>query len=182
MITNLLESSGFFETYGIFIILIAFIVIMLVTGSVRRKKEQQVAQTFVDNLKVGDKIKTYSGIYGKIIELKTINNIKVAVVETGEGKNTSFLTIDIFSIYNIEVPVIDNKKDFNETKSDFVDEKRDIAEVKDDKAKLQEVKKDEISIDTKNATLAKKTKNKNTITKKESKSEIEKMTETEEKK
>ena len=107
MFTQLLADAadpGFWGQYGILLILVAFLAILIVFSSIKRKKEVKVAQEFAENLKVGDKVKTYSGIYGKIISIKDSPNGKVVTIETGEGKNVSYLSVDIFAIYSIEPP------------------------------------------------------------------------------
>lgn len=72
-----------------------------------------MAEDFANNLKVGDKIKTYSGVYGKIISIKDTPNGKVATIETGEGKNVSYMSVDVYAIYNIETPVQEKEKKIN---------------------------------------------------------------------
>ncbi len=111
MITQL--CGNFFQDWGLLIILVVFLVFMLVFSASKRKKDAQMAEDFANNLKVGDKIKTYSGIYGKIISIKDTPSGKVATIETGEGKNVSYMTVDVFAIYNIESPV---KEKTNESK------------------------------------------------------------------
>lgn len=108
MIGQLLEGN-FFQNYGVLIILIVFLVFMLVFSATRRKKDAKMAEDFANNLKVGDKVKTYSGIYGKIISIKDTPSGKICVIETGEGKNTSYMAVDVFAIYNIETPVSEKK-------------------------------------------------------------------------
>ena len=109
--------GNFFQDWGLLLILVAFLVFMLVFSSTRRKKEAKMAEDFANNLKVGDKIKTYSGIYGKIISIKDTPSGKVATIETGEGKNVSYMTVDVFSIYNIEQPVQEKKQHIEEVKT-----------------------------------------------------------------
>ena len=105
MLTQLCaEKAGFFETYGLLIIMIAFIAILLVFSSTKRKKDARLAEEFVNNLKVGDKIKTYSGIYGTIVSLKETPNGKIAVIETGERDSQTPMTIDLFAIYCVVAP------------------------------------------------------------------------------
>ena len=108
MITQL--CSNFFQEWGILIILVVFLIFMLVFSASKRKKDAQMAEDFANNLKVGDKIKTYSGIYGKIVSIKDTPSGKVATIETGEGKNVSYMTVDVFAIYNIETPVNEKKE------------------------------------------------------------------------
>ena len=107
MITQLCAS--FFQEWGILIILVVFLIFMLVFSASKRKKDAKMAEDFANNLKVGDKVKTYSGIYGKIISITDTPNGKVATIETGEGKNVSYMSVDVYAIYNIEAPVNEKK-------------------------------------------------------------------------
>lgn len=107
MITQLCAS--FFKEWGILIILVVFLIFMLVFSASKRKKDAKMAEDFANNLKVGDKVKTYSGIYGKIISIKDTPNGKIATIETGEGKNVSYMSVDVYAIYNIEAPVNEKK-------------------------------------------------------------------------
>ena len=134
MITQI--CGNFFQDWGLLLILVAFLVFMLVFSSTRRKKEAKMAEDFANNLKVGDKIKTYSGIYGKIISIKDTPSGKVATIETGEGKNVSYMTVDVFSIYNIEQPVQEKKQQVEDKK-----ETENSTEIK------EEAKTDETTFD-----------------------------------
>lgn len=145
MLTQLCAGkAGFFETYGMLIIMIALIAILLVFSGSKRKKDARLAEEFVNNLKTGDKIKTYSGIYGTIISLKETPNGKIAVIETGEKGTKTTMTIDLFAIYcvvvptqnvnakgieKMEVPV--NIAEQPETEIEQIEANEEIAEIKD---------------------------------------------------
>ena len=143
MLTQLCAAQGgFFETYGLLIIMIALIAILLVFSSSKRKKDARLAEEFVNNLKVGDKIKTYSGIYGTIVSLKETQNGKIAVIETGEKETKTTMTIDLFAIYCVVVPTQNaNAKGIERmdpvnvaeqpTTAEAVETNEEIAEIKD---------------------------------------------------
>ena len=140
MITQI--CGNFFQDWGLLLILVAFLVFMLVFSSTRRKKEAKMAEDFANNLKVGDKIKTYSGIYGKIISIKDTPSGKVATIETGEGKNVSYMTVDVFSIYNIEQPVQEKKQQV-EDKKETENSKEIKEEAKTDETTFDKMKEEE---------------------------------------
>lgn len=87
------------------IILIVFIVLLIIIYpiliSLRNKKENQKIQEQTNSLKRGDKIITTSGVYGTIVDLHLDDNKKIVTIETGTGKNKSYLSIDAYSIYTI---------------------------------------------------------------------------------
>lgn len=108
MITQLCESGGnFFSSWGLLILMIALLALLFVFSGTRRKKEAKMAEEFVNGLKVGDKIKTYSGIYGTILSLKETPEGKVAMIETGERGSKTTMLIDLFAIYCVVAPTQD---------------------------------------------------------------------------
>ena len=101
-------TPSWIEQYWIFIVLAVVLVALYVVSYVRRRKQtQQVADT-LNGLKVGDKVKTYSGFYGTIVSIKETTDGKVALLETGEGKTKSFLEIDMNAIFGVDAkaPVV----------------------------------------------------------------------------
>ena len=202
MITQL--CSNFFQEWGILIILVVFLIFMLVFSASKRKKDAQMAEDFANNLKVGDKIKTYSGIYGKIVSIKDTSSGKVATIETGEGKNVSYMSVDVFAIYNIETPV-NEKKESSSKNTDAVAVNENVqseintneVNVVADESNVAESVVAEESTAVENAEPAKKTKStskksttsnsnkksttKKTTTSKNEKSEFEKLKEEENK-
>ena len=202
MITQL--CSNFFQEWGILIILVVFLIFMLVFSASKRKKDAQMAEDFANNLKVGDKIKTYSGIYGKIVSIKDTPSGKVATIETGEGKNVSYMSVDVFAIYNIETPV-NEKKESSSKNTDAVAVNENVqseintneVNVVADESNVAESVVAEESTAVENAEPAKKTKStskksttsnsnkksttKKTTTSKNEKSEFEKLKEEENK-
>ena len=194
MIGQLLKGS-FFQDYGILIILIVFLVFMLIFSASRRKKDAKMAEDFANNLKIGDKVKTYSGIYGKIISIKDTPSGKICLLETGEGKNISYMAVDVFAIYNIETPVVEKKDADNvdaqeksavelvpndqDVKSETIEEKKDVAK-KSQKKTSAEKKTTTKATSNKTKTAEKKGQSKSSK-KAEPKSELDKIKENENK-
>lgn len=83
-------------------ILLVLVIGIFLLNYFRSKKNQESMKNMVDALKVGDNVKTYSGIYGKIIEIVETTDGKVAVLETGSEKNKGIFSIDINAIYGID--------------------------------------------------------------------------------
>lgn len=83
-------------------ILLVLVIGIFLLNYFRSKKNQESMKNMVDSLKVGDSVKTYSGIYGKIIEIVETTDGKVAVLETGSEKNKGIFSIDINAIYGID--------------------------------------------------------------------------------
>ena len=84
------------------IVLLVLVVGIFILNYFRSKKSQETMKDMVDSLKVGDNVKTYSGLYGKIIEIVETTDGKVAILETGSEKNKGIFSIDINAIYGID--------------------------------------------------------------------------------
>ena len=165
-------------------VLIGFIVLLLIAYPLlmarKNKKENEKIQEQTNSLKRGDEILTTAGVYGKILEVKQDGEAKKVVIETGSGKNKSYLTIDAYSIYTVlNKPVAEPAKDAAkaEVKTEEVktENKKEVAVAQEKKSEVkpentkEAVKKEEVK-------AAKKSSNKKAETKTEKK-QPEKKTE-----
>ena len=137
-------STSFWGSYGITIILVVLLVGFLVFSSIRRKKYDGQVQNFIDNLKIGDHVKTYSGFYGKIVAIRETTDGKVVLIEMGEGNKKGYIEADIMAIMGLdkkedivydangniiepkveEVPVEDQKEEKHISTADKLREKK----------------------------------------------------------
>lgn len=77
------------------VIMIVFVVIMIVPQKKREKKIKEM----LDNIKVGNKVRTIGGIYGKIV---SVDGDRV-VVESAEGTQIEFAKGAISTVESAEV-------------------------------------------------------------------------------
>ena len=100
-------------------ILIGIVVLMLIALPImmnqKNKRETQKIQEQTNSLKVGDKILTTSGVYGKIIDIKLEGNSKQITIETGSGNYKSYMTIDAYAIYSVIKDEVPLAKDITKT-------------------------------------------------------------------
>ena len=82
----------------------AMLVIMLLNSS-RQKKAEAEAQKMVGALKPGDKVKTYIGVYGKIVSITETTDGKVCVIETGD-KDKTRIELDMRAIAGLDTKQI----------------------------------------------------------------------------
>ena len=138
-------------------ILLVLCVVLFVLYYFRNKKYQQNAETMSNNLKKGDKVKTYSGVYGTIIEIVQTDDGKVVTIETGNDKHRSYVSYDIRAVYAInepekpvetkveEKPVepVEQKEEKTEVVSEVVETKteEETAPVEEKKTKKSKAKK-----------------------------------------
>ncbi len=132
MLSTLLQTqggNGGASTWIILIVLLVVLVVMYIFSYIKRKKYNQEAIAMIDALKPGDKVKTYSGIYGTIVSIRETTDGKVVTLETGDDKHVSYVTVDTSVIY-----CMDKKQDV------VRDANGEIIEPKDDNAIESEAK------------------------------------------
>lgn len=107
------------------IILICFIVLLIIMYPVmmylRNKKENLRMQEQTNSLKIGDKVLTTNGIYGKIVGTRDEFDRKVITLETGDENNKGYVSVDAYAIYRIfedGTPETLNKEDEASNKSE----------------------------------------------------------------
>ena len=136
MIYQLLEDTpSFWGKYGLLIILGAFIVLMFVYNFIRSRKYQQQEQQLIENVKVGTKVKTYSGIYGTVVGIKLTTDGKVAVLALDER---STMEIDFRAIY-----ALDEKKPVEENAEENAEEVKPEQQAEEAKKPRKKVEKTE---------------------------------------
>lgn len=91
-------DTSFWGSYGLMIILVVLLIGFMVFTSIRRKKYDGQVQNLLDNLKIGDHVKTYSGFYGKIVSIRETTDGKVVLIEMGEGDKKGYIEADINAV------------------------------------------------------------------------------------
>jgi len=102
----------FLKTYGPFVLLALFLVYLVAVNIYRTRKYSSDAKNLLENLKKGDYVKTYSGIYGKVVTKseKTLANGQIERMIKLQLDENSFLTIDANAIYMVIEKVEEEKK------------------------------------------------------------------------
>ena len=115
-------------------ILIGVVVLLIVAYSIllgsRRKKDEQRLVEQTNSLKRGDKILTTSGVYGKVLEVREEDGAKKVVIETGNDKYKSYMTIDAYAIYTVlqdEHKPAEKVEIKEEVKEEKVEEKKEVS-------------------------------------------------------
>ena len=90
------------ESVGILLIFVLFLFFLIGMNVFRANRHRRQSEELIDSLKKGDNVKTFSGLYGKIVEIKEIKDEddfvkeKVAVLEISKDVN---VTVDARSIF-----------------------------------------------------------------------------------
>ena len=80
-------------------VLLVLVIGIFVLNYFRSKKSREEMKNVINSIKVGDRVKTYSGFYGKIVDITETTDGKVATIQTGDDKHKSFISIDMNAIY-----------------------------------------------------------------------------------
>ena len=90
-------SGGNWVMWVILGVLLVGIIGMFIWQSISGKKKQKEAQEMMDNLKIGDRIKTIGGVCGFLVEVNKAEN--TIVIETGSENNKCHIKFDRGAIY-----------------------------------------------------------------------------------
>lgn len=143
---NLLLSGGALgDSYTLLIVLVVIIVGFLFLSFSRRKKEQNYREELTSKIVPGALVKTYSGLYGKVISITDTTDGKIILLESGEGKKVSYQNVHINAVFGI-----DTKKEliFDENGNDITfanatEEEVEYIEVEEDE-EVVEVEEEEV--------------------------------------
>lgn len=106
MLNLLLETSA--ETTGkttngagswwIYVVLLVLVVLMLVLPTITNRKRMKEYDQMVNQLHVGDTIRTVGGVIGRITKISDKDGVKTFILETGAKNNKTTMEFDIGSI------------------------------------------------------------------------------------
>jgi len=102
MFSLLNESASFFESYGLILILLAALIIMFVFSSFKNRDLTKQRIEFLNTLKIGDKVKTYSGLYGVVEAISDTTDGKVVLIKSGNGKKVSYIEVDLNAVFGLD--------------------------------------------------------------------------------
>ena len=83
-------------------LLVVILGVMMFTSSRANKKRQKEAEEKLNNLRVGDRVKTIGGICGIIVEIDDSEN--TFVLETGKDNSGNFIKFDKIAVYQSSHP------------------------------------------------------------------------------
>lgn len=140
--------QSFFESYGLIIILLAGFGLIMVYYFLKNRKFQQTENDFQSSLKVGDKVKTYSGFYGVVEKITNTTDGKVVTLKLGEN---AYIDVDIRALMGIdqkqevkEEPVAPKAEENQEVKAEE-EKPAEVAEQPVEAEKLEEKPAEEVA-------------------------------------
>lgn len=104
-IMSLLLASNA-STWVLLGVLVLLLVVWIVLGATRRKKDEASRRTLESAIVPGAKVKTYSGLYGTVVSVTETTDGKIVLLKTGEGNNVSYQNLHINAIYGLDTKAI----------------------------------------------------------------------------
>ena len=104
----------------------------------KNKREQDKQNALVDSLTIGQYVITYSGVFGKIVEIKEKEFGKFITLETGEA-HKNYVTVSVNAVYTI---TNNNPKVYDNDGKEIKDEKPEEKKVSTTKTTKKETNKE----------------------------------------
>lgn len=124
MLNLLLETSA--ETTGkttngagswwIYVVLLVLVVLMLVLPTITNRKRMKEYDQMVNQLHVGDTIRTVGGVIGRITKISDKDGVKTFILETGAKNNKTTMEFDIGSVGTVLKSTAKPEEKVEETK------------------------------------------------------------------
>ena len=132
MLNLLLEEStpqtNAGNSWWIYIVLIGLILVMLVVPTITNRKRAKEYNQMIDNIRVGDLVRTVGGIIGRITKINEKDGYKTIIVETGAKGSKSTMEFDIASIYAVLNPTKQPEKKAEPVTEENVEDKPEEVE------------------------------------------------------
>lgn len=83
------------------VVLVILLVAMFVVSYMRKKKYNQGLSSMREELKIGDRVMTDSGIVGEVVDSYTEEEYKYFVLKSGKGNNVGYYSVHANAIYYV---------------------------------------------------------------------------------
>lgn len=78
-----------------------FLVVLMVLGYMKRRKFNTQLQDVRENIKVGDKVMTDTGVVGEVVEVTAEDEHKYFVIKSGTESNFGFIKVHANAVYYV---------------------------------------------------------------------------------
>ncbi len=103
--------------------ILAFLVVLMVLGYAKRRKFNTQLQDLRDNVKVGNKVMTDTGVVGEIVDVSTEGEHKYFTIKTGTKDKFGYIKVHANAVYYVfdkENPVYASTEDVEEVEENVV--------------------------------------------------------------
>lgn len=125
-------------------VMLVAIIALFVWQSISNKKKQKEAQEMVNQLKIGDRVKTIGGICGFVAQINDGEN--TFVLETGLEENKSYIKFDKGAIYQTapaQGNAVEKAEPVKEEKKEVVEEVKEETPAQEKPKKTRKKKAEE---------------------------------------
>ena len=81
--------------------ILLFLVVLMVLGYMKRRKFNTQLQDLRDNIKVGDKVMTDTGVVGEVVDASTEGEYKYFTIKSGTDKQFGFIKVHANAVYYV---------------------------------------------------------------------------------
>ena len=98
---NFINVLAFNVESLLMIAILGFLVVLMVLGYLKRRKFNTQLQTLRDEIKVGDKVMTDTGVVGEVVDITTEAEHKYFTIKTGSKSNFGYMQVHANSVYYV---------------------------------------------------------------------------------
>jgi len=113
----------------VMIAILVFLAVLMVLGYMKRRKFNTQLQDVRDNIKVGDKVMTDTGVVGEIVDVATEGEHKYFTIKSGTETQFGFIKVHANAVYY----VFDKDKPLYATTENNEDDFEDLDDETEDK-------------------------------------------------
>lgn len=124
--------------------ILAFLVVLMILGYAKRRKFNTQLQDLRDNVKVGSKVMTDTGVVGEVAAITTEGEHKYFTLKTGTKDKFGYLQVHANAVYYVfdkEEPVYASAEDVEEEVVNVAKEEEKPAKAEPKKSTKQPAKK-----------------------------------------
>lgn len=130
-------------SWVIYVILIALVVVMLVLPSITNKRRMKEYNTMLDQLRVGDEVRTIGGIIGRVTKISNKGEVKTFTLETGSKGSKTTMEFDLSAVGTVLKSTYVAEEPVKAKEEKKEEETPAVEEVKvEETAKTEEVKEE----------------------------------------
>ncbi|MBQ7797783.1 MAG: preprotein translocase subunit YajC [Clostridia bacterium] len=98
---NFINVLAFGVESVLMLAILVFLVVLMVLGYMKRRKFNTQLQDLRNNIKVGDKVMTDTGVVGEIVDISTEGEHKYFVIKSGTETNFGFVKVHANAVYYV---------------------------------------------------------------------------------
>lgn len=164
---NLLLTEGAGEKtaaagnqWWIYVVLIVMVVLMLVLPTITNRRRMKEYNQMLDQLRVGDKVRTIGGVVGRVTKITTKGDVKTFILETGAKGSKTTMEFDMAAVGTVlestYVPPVEEKKEEKAEETEVKTE--EVKEEVETQESAEKVETEEIKVEapSEDVVLAKK--------------------------